>query len=173
MIDNSVCRYNCTHRQINQNQNLEGTNRFNFTWSDPIDWLNSGMNRPHGGSMDRVLWNREAVGQVIKHWGVGVLSSDTDVDMGWGYRSQTLPISRCHLQFVDLLLQRQGGHQIDTTCERVVKKYSGRCNFSKNFLYQALKKIKCYALMKLISRKNNYSGTCSTGLYKIDLRTRD
>lgn len=111
------------------------------------------MNRPHGGSMNRVLWDREAVGQVIKHWGMGVLSSDADVDMGRGYRSQPLPISRCHLQFVDLLLQRQGGHQIDATCERVVQIYSGRYNFSKIFLYQAMKKIKCYALMKLISRK--------------------
>lgn len=27
--------------------------------------------------------------------------------------------------------------------------------------------------MKLISRKNNYSGMCNTGLYEIDLRTND
>lgn len=112
------------------------------------------MNRPHGGSMNRVLWDREAVGQVIKHWGVGVLSSDADVDMGRGYRSQTLPISRCHLQFVDLLLQRQGGHQIDTTWERIdkVKEYSGRYNVSKIFLLSTIW-TKLNALMKLIKKK--------------------
>lgn len=88
------------------------------------------MNRLHSGSMDRVLWDGEAIGQVIKHWGVGVLPGDADVDVGRGYRGQSLPVRRCHLQFVDLLLQRQGGHQIDTTCERVDKEYNGRYNIS-------------------------------------------
>lgn len=36
-----------------------------------------------------------------------------------------------------------------------------------------MKKIKCYVLMKLIFRKNNYSGMCDIGFYEIDLRIND
>lgn len=43
----------------------------------------------------------------------------------------------------------------------------------KYFFINYLNKIKCYVLMKLIFRKNNYSGMCNIGFYEIDLRIND
>ena len=65
--------------------------------------------------MDSILWDREAVSQLVKDWGVGVLSGDADVDVGGCQRRQSPTICGRHLQYVNPLLQRQGGDQINTT----------------------------------------------------------